>query len=275
MKILEVNNLYFSYQSEKLILEDLNFSINKGDYVCLIGSNGSGKSTIAKLIIGLLNIDKGNIIVDGLVVNPDNISEIRDKVGIVFQNPDNQFIGATVEDDIAFGLENHQVASEEMPSLIRKYVTLVGMQDFLKSEPSKLSGGQKQKVAIAGALATNPDLLIFDEASAMLDPQGKKEIIQLAKQLNKENAKTILSITHDMEEVVYSDYVLVLDKGKILISGTPNEVFTQVQYLLSAHMDLPFVAKLSLALKKAGLAVSGNLFEQDLVEELWQLNSKN
>lgn len=274
MKILEVKNIKFNYDQDHQVLNDLSFALEQGQYVCLIGPNGSGKSTIAKLILGLLSANSGEIVVDGLTVNPDNLAKIRNKIGIVFQNPDNQFIGATVEDDIAFGLENHLVPSEDMPNIIREFASEVGMENFLNSEPSKLSGGQKQRVAIAGVLATNPEIIIFDEATAMLDPKGKKEIIGLAKTLHRKKHKTILSITHDMEEVVNSDYVLVLDKGKIVLSGSPKEIFSQTKTLLDSQMDLPFVAKLSLMLRNEGVIKDMELFSRDLVEGLWQLNLK-
>ncbi|MFV0255744.1 MAG: energy-coupling factor transporter ATPase [Erysipelotrichaceae bacterium] len=273
MKILDIKNLSFSYNKDTPILKDVSFSVDRGKYVCLIGQNGSGKSTIAKLLMGLLEADSGSIVVDGLVLNMDNLNKVRQKQSIVFQNPDNQFIGATVEDDIAFGLENHLIASETMEAIIKKMANEVGMSEFLQSEPGNLSGGQKQRVAIAGVLAMNPDLIILDEATSMLDPQGKKEVIALAKRIHTEENKTILSITHDMEEVAQADYVYVLNKGSIMLEGIPEEIFKS-DIIIDAQMDLPFVAKVKNILKDKNIQVSNSLKMESLVEDLWQYNLK-
>jgi len=274
MNIIEVKDVTFAYEENQPVIDNLTFRIKNGEYVCLIGHNGSGKSTIAKLLIGLLAAQSGTITVDGIELTPDSLSEIRSKVGIVFQNPDNQFIGSTVEDDIAFGLENHQVPTAEMPAIIETFAKLVKMEKFMKSEPTRLSGGQKQRVAIAGVLAMVPDLIIFDEATSMLDPMGKKEIITLAKQLHTKHQKTILSITHDMEEVANSDYVIVLNQGKIMLEGKPLEVMAQYDLLKSVHLDVPFITKMSMALRQQGSAVDLTIEQERLVEQLWQLNSK-
>ncbi len=272
MNILEIKNLKFSYEENQNVINDVSFILKKGQYICLIGPNGSGKSTIAKLILGLLEKKSGDIAVCGLPLNFENIIEIRKKVGIVFQNPDNQFIGSTVEDDIAFGLENHLVASEDMPKIISKFSQEVGMSEFLKSEPSKLSGGQKQRVAIAGVLAMEPDLIIFDEATSMLDPKGKREIIDITKKLHREKEKTILSITHDMQEVLNSDYVLVLNHGKIILQGTPFEIFNHQSELENAKMELPFIMDLKNELINLGIDLGEIISEEEMVEKLWQLS---
>jgi len=274
MEALNVKNLSYSYEENRSILRDVNFSLAKGKYTCLVGANGSGKSTIAKIVIGLLAGFKGDIIVDGLPLTVENLAVIRDKIGIVFQNPDNQFIGSTVEDDIAFGLENHQVPTEEMPKIVYKYAQEVKMADFLQAEPSRLSGGQKQRVAIAGVLAMDPELIVFDEATSMLDPQGKKEILRIIKNLNKMQNKTILSITHDMEEINASDQVLVLDQGTIVFSGTPNELVKKEELLKEAKLRLPFVSYFAKNFNKKGHDIALSLTLNQLVEELWQLNSK-
>lgn len=270
--MLEIDDLKFSYSKDTPVLNGVSFSVEKGKYVCLIGRNGCGKSTIAKLIVGLLEAKSGRITVDGIELTHDSISAVRQKLGIVFQNPDNQFIGATVEDDIAFGLENHQIESKVMRGIIEKLASEVDMSDFLDSEPSNLSGGQKQRVAIAGVLAMNPDLIILDEATSMLDPRGKTEVISLAKKINTAENKTILSITHDMEEVALSDYVYVVDNGEILMQGTPQEIFEN-EKLLDVSMDFPFVAKVKNMLKDK-YSFSNSLKMDDLVEELCQLSLK-
>lgn len=213
MEKIRVEDLTFSYDKETNAVEHVSFSIEEGSYTTIIGHNGSGKSTIAKLLIGLLDKDQGHIYVDQDELSIDTLYDIRDKVGIVFQNPDNQFIGATVADDIAFGLENHQVETEKMQPIIERFAQKVKMTEYMQSEPTKLSGGQKQRVAIAGVLAMSPQILIFDESTSMLDPQGKAEINELIQEIHKESNITIISITHDIEEVSKSDYVIVMDDG--------------------------------------------------------------
>ena len=201
MSALLIKDLVFSYDKKTTIFSGLSFHVEEGEYVSLIGHNGSGKSTLAKLIIGLLEAKEGKIEVFDQVLNEETVYQIRKNVGIIFQNPDNQFIGSTVEDDIAFGLENHLVPNDKMDDIILEYATKVGMDEFLKKEPSSLSGGQKQRVAIAGVLAMKPRLIIMDESTSMLDPKGKKEIRDLIVKLRQENPSlTILSITHDIEE---------------------------------------------------------------------------
>ena len=226
MKKIEVKNCSFSYDNEKDAVKNISFSIEEGSYTTIIGHNGSGKSTIAKLLIGLLEKRNGEIIIDGLELNEKNLDEIRSKIGIVFQNPDNQFIGATVADDIAFGLENHLVESKEMDKIIQEFAKRVNMQEYLNREPQNLSGGQKQRVAIAGVLAMNPDIIIFDESTSMLDPKGKEEINELIREINELKKMTVISITHDIEEVVHSDHVIVMEKGKVAYDGSKEELFT-------------------------------------------------
>ena len=258
---VEIKNLSFSYQKNVNnqrdidVLENLNISFPKGQYTCVLGHNGSGKSTLAKIIVGLLPSTRHDSIkVLGMELNEENVYKIREKVGIVFQNPDNQFIGSTVEDDIAFGLENHQVHHDKMKSIIDEYSKLVGMDEYLDKEPSHLSGGQKQRVAIAGVLAMEPSILILDEATSMLDPKGKKEIKNLIHKM-KDIVKdiTIISITHDVEEAMNSDYVVVLNKGQIYKQGIPSEIFKNVKELEDLYLDAPFVYKLNDELQKLGV----------------------
>ncbi len=274
MKLLDVKNLSFSYDGEKDVLRDINFSIQEGDYVSIIGHNGSGKSTLAKLLIGLLKAQKGEIKIGDMLLNEENVYDVREHIAIVFQNPDNQFIGSTVRDDIAFGLENRCVPSDEMDAIIEEAATKVGMEDFLDHEPSKLSGGQKQRVAIAGVLAMKPDILILDEATSMLDPQGRQEVNDLVHDLRKEKAVTILSITHDIEEVVNSDQVLVLNEGRLRLKGRPEEVLTKVNRMKRFSLDVPFSLKLHEALAKKGIRLEEKFQLESMVEEICQLNSK-
>ena len=232
MNPIEVKDLNFSYDQHLDVVKDVSFTVERGSYTTLIGHNGSGKSTIAKLIIGLLEKEQGSILIDDQELNNENVESIRRKIGIVFQNPDNQFIGATVRDDIAFGLENHQVDPSKMDAIIEKYAGEVGMIEYLDHEPTRLSGGQKQRVAIAGILAMEPEILILDEATSMLDPEGKEEINALVNQLHKENNMTILSITHDVEEVMKSDHVMVMYEGRIVKDGHPSKIMLNEQELV-------------------------------------------
>ena len=270
LNAVEVRNLSFSYdpQVKTRTIDRVSFSIPSGSYTTVIGHNGSGKSTIAKLLLGLLEKAEGEIYIDGLELNLENLREIRGKIGIVFQNPDNQFIGSTVRDDIAFGLENHCVPQREMDGIIEKFAARVNMSDFLNSEPTKLSGGQKQRVAIAAVLAMRHDIIVFDEATSMLDPPGKREINNLIKELHKDKKLTVISITHDIEEVAQSDNVIVVNKGKIALVGTPKEVFRNEKLMESMQLDIPFVYKVRNALKKKGIRVSDELDMERMAEEV-------
>ncbi|MEA5027175.1 MAG: energy-coupling factor transporter ATPase [Erysipelotrichaceae bacterium] len=274
MDILAIKDLTFSYDDKSDAVNQASFTVAKGSYTTIIGQNGSGKSTIAKLIIGLLEKKSGSIIIEQQELSPETVNTIRQKVGIVFQNPDNQFIGATVRDDIAFGLENHRVNPVEMDPLIERFAAEVSMSAYLDHEPTKLSGGQKQRVAIAGVLAMAPEIIIFDEATSMLDPQGKEEINALIQQIHQENQMTIISITHDIEEVVNSDQVIVLHQGKVVLEGHPADVLTKEQELLKLSLDVPFTYKLSKELLKHGVKVKEMIKMERLVDELCQLASK-
>ena len=273
MNIVEVNDVIFSYDNVMDVLKGISFKIEEGSYTTIIGHNGSGKSTIAKLIMGLLEKKSGSIKIDGLEVNQENIASIRKKIGIVFQNPDNQFIASTVKDDIAFGLENHRVPTSDMDSIILDYAGYVGMSDFLDAEPEHLSGGQKQRVAIAGVLAMKPKILIFDEATSMLDPVGKEEIRNMIYKLHKEQGLTVISITHDIEEAYNSDYCIVLSDGKTYMEGKPDEVFNHHEELKKIGLDIPFVDYVKSLFKKKGIKLKSNDIE-GMVDELWQLHSK-
>ena len=253
MNALRIDNLYFSYDEQSgETLKNISIEIEKGRYVSLLGHNGSGKSTLGKLIVGLLPFSKGKITISGIELDDKSVTKIRNKAAIVFQNPDNQFIGITVEDDIAFSLENRNIPKSEMEELVKEYARKVGMEEFLSKEPAYLSGGQKQRVAIADALVINPELLILDEATSMLDPKGKKDILDLIKKMRDDNPSlTILSITHDVEEAYLSDEVIILEKGEVVASGKPKEVFNNKELIDKYHLDIPFEISLKERLSAA------------------------
>lgn len=274
MEKIRVENLTFSYDKERNAVEHVSFHIEEGSYTTIIGHNGSGKSTIAKLLIGLLEKDSGHIYVDDKELTVETLYDIRDKVGIVFQNPDNQFIGATVADDIAFGLENHQVETSKMQPIIERFAEKVKMTKYMQSEPTKLSGGQKQRVAIAGVLAMSPDIIIFDESTSMLDPQGKAEINELIQEIHKETRITIISITHDIEEVSTSDYVIVMDNGHLVMQGLPDDILIREHELIDLHLDIPFALKFTNALKKTDMHIKPSITIEKAVDEVCQLRSK-
>lgn len=273
--LIQIKDLTYEYDDFKLGPIDL--SIQQDQWISLIGRNGSGKSTLARLIDGLIEANSGSVIVDGLEVNEQNIWKIRSKIGVVFQNPDNQFVGANVEDDVAFGLENRQVSHEEMVSRVNEALKLVDMAEFAKHEPSKLSGGQKQRVAIAGILAIRPQIIILDEATSMLDPEGKRNLLQLIRELKKQYHFTVISITHDIDETVFADRVIVLDKGKIKMDDVPVKIYQHHEELDELGLDLPFVEKLRFELEKKGISLfdsEEDLNEKEMVSKLCQLNSK-
>lgn len=272
--IIEVKDLSFEYEQGLKTIDHISFHIEKGSYVAILGHNGSGKSTIAKLLIGLLEKKSGDIFVDGDELTLENLYKIREKIGIVFQNPDNQFIGATVRDDIAFGLENLCVPQKEMDGIIHHFAKKVRMEEFLDHEPTKLSGGQKQRVAIAGILAMAPSIIILDEATSMLDPIGRREINSLVKELNMEKEMTIISITHDIEEAKNADCVILLNKGKIVKSGKPETILSDETTLQQLMLDIPFSLKIINGLKNKGIDIKPTLNIEELEQQLCQLHSK-
>ena len=239
MAILEVKDLNFSYEEEGKTIDNVSFSVEEGSYTTIVGHNGSGKSTIAKLIMGLLESASGTITIVGIALNNENLAKIRSRIGIVFQNPDNQFIGATVRDDIAFGLENHCVEPSMMDEIIDTNAALVKMSDFMDQEPTHLSGGQKQRVAIAGVLAMKPKCIVLDEPTAMLDPQGRADIMRILHELHEKQHITIILITHHMDEAVQAQRVAVLDGGHLVMDGTPREIFTQTKRLRALGLEAP------------------------------------
>ena len=271
MNKIELKNISFSYsRDETEVVKHVSFKVHEGSYVSIIGHNGSGKSTLARLIIGLLAPNDGEIYIDDELLTSKNVRKIRQKIGLVFQNPDNQFIGATVEDDIAFGLENRRVPRKDMQDIINNYAKRVGMEDYLTKEPSRLSGGQKQRVAIAGALSLNPEILILDEATSMLDPKGKSDIRELINEMKKNNPNlTILSITHDVEEAYDSDEVIVLNKGEVAFKGKPQDVFSNRKILESLNLEMPFIMDLKDKLKNQDFKIDECQNIDEIAEVLW------
>lgn len=269
MNVIEVENLTYSYDKNEIkAVNSVSFSVPQGKYVTLIGHNGSGKSTLAKLLSGLITSYEGKISLFGEELNKNSVYALRKKIGLVFQNPDNQFVGSTVRDDIAFGLENRQIPTEKMDEIINAYSKRVGMFDSLDKAPENLSGGQKQRVAIAGVLAMHPDLIIYDEATSMLDPVGKKDILDITFSLRKENPSlTVLSITHDVEEAFRSDYVLVMNGGKIVLQGEPKEVFSHQKELKNIRLDSPFFVTLKDALIAKGMNIPAEIDTEEKLEE--------
>lgn len=276
-EIVQLNNISFSYSEEDLrpALNNVSLSINRGEWIAVIGPNGSGKSTLAKTINGLIEADAGEVIIDGTKLTGDSVWDVRRKVGMVFQNPDNQFVGSTVQDDVAFGLENIGVPREEMHERVAKAVKVVNMADFMDKEPARLSGGQKQRVAIAGIIALAPDIIILDEATTMLDPKGRREVIETIQQLKKEQNLTVISITHDIDEAAKANRIFVMQAGELKRIGTPEEIFAVGADIIDMGLDIPFPEKLKYQLARQGLEVPAEyLTEERMVDWLWTLFSK-
>ena len=274
--IIEVRNLKYKYdsESENYTLNDVSFQVKKGEWLSIVGHNGSGKSTTVRLIDGLLEAESGDIIISGDKLTAENVWEKRRQIGMVFQNPDNQFVGATVEDDVAFGLENQGLAYDLMVERVQQALELVGMQDFKEREPARLSGGQKQRVAVAGVVALRPDIIILDEATSMLDPEGRLDLIQTVKKIKDSNQLTVISITHDLDEIALSDRVLVMKEGQVESTATPRELFSR-EDLEELGLDQPFVNQAKAALRQSGLPLPDSyLTEKELQDQLWALLSK-
>lgn len=274
--IIEVRNLKYKYdsESENYTLNDVSFQVKKGEWLSIVGHNGSGKSTTVRLIDGLLEAESGDIIISGDKLTAENVWEKRRQIGMVFQNPDNQFVGATVEDDVAFGLENQGLDYDLMVERVQQALELVGMQDFKEREPARLSGGQKQRVAVAGVVALRPDIIILDEATSMLDPEGRLALIQTVKKIKDSNQLTVISITHDLDEIALSDRVLVMKEGQVESTATPRELFSR-EDLEELGLDQPFVNQVKAALRQSGLSLPDSyLTEKELQDQLWALLSK-
>ena len=245
-KIVRVENVSFSYDKITPFISDISFNIEKGSYTCLVGANGSGKTTLARLIAGLLISDKGDVYIDGIVINNSNLNQVRDYIGVIFQNPDNQYVATTLKDDIIFGLENHNVNPKLMDEIVEKVSKECLVNNLLDKEPSAMSGGQKQKGAIAGILALEPKILILDEATSMLDPLSKKEINDLILRLKKEKDLTIISITHNPNELLLADNIVMLDKGKLIFEGKKDDFFNL--NLSNYNVELPYIVQLEKAM---------------------------
>ena len=271
--IIDVKNLSFRYKEsqEYYDVKDITFHVKRGEWLSIVGHNGSGKSTTVRLIDGLLEAESGEIVIDGQRLTEENVWNIRRQIGMVFQNPDNQFVGATVEDDVAFGLENQGLSRQEMKKRVEEALDLVGMLEFKRREPARLSGGQKQRVAIAGVVALRPAILILDEATSMLDPEGRRELIETVKGIRKDYDMTVISITHDLEEVAMSDRVLVMKKGEIESTSSPRELFSRND-LDQIGLDDPFANQLKHSLSQNGYDLPENyLTESELEDKLWEL----
>lgn len=268
--IIECKNVKFSYsESSAPALNGVSFSVKRGEFVSVIGHNGSGKSTLARLINGLLEADEGKITVFGMdVAEGKNAIEIRKRVGIVFQNPDNQMVASIVEDDVAFGPENIGIEREEIGRRIDWALNAVGMEKYRTATPSRLSGGQKQRIAVAGVLAIRPDVLILDESTAMLDPKGRREVINVVKRLNEEEGMTIILITHFMEEALLADRTVVMNKGEIVLSGSPEAIFENGEELETFNLSLPRISVISDTLRAGGMKINNVLHPEELSAEI-------
>ncbi len=274
--ILKIDNLSFEYITEEdkfKAISKFNLSVAEGEFVAIIGHNGSGKSTLSKNLNAILTPTEGDIYVDNInTKEEDRLWDIRQTAGMVFQNPDNQIVATIVEEDVAFGPENLGIEPSEIRTRVTEALKNVGMYDMKDRQPHLLSGGQKQRVAIAGIIAMKPKCIIFDEATAMLDPSGRKEVMKTIKKLNKEDNITVLHITHFMEEAVEADRVIVMDKGQKILEGTPREVFSEIELLKSIGLDVPYMAELSHFLKEEGIAIEENILTVDeMVNELCRL----
>lgn len=273
--IISIKDVTYTYpESEKPAINGLSLDIYRNEWLSIVGKNGSGKSTLAKLIDGLIESETGIIIVDGQEVNEKNIWEIRSKIGIVFQNPDHQFVGATVEDDVAFGLENQGIPRDEMVKEVDAALKMVDMQDYKTRDPQSLSGGQKQRVAIAGVLATKPSIIIMDESTSMLDPNGRKTVLDLVKQLREEQNMTIISITHDIEETELSERIVVLRDGEVVQKADPKAIYDIGRKLTNYGLEEPFSSQVAYLLKDELKLPEGYLNEEELIENIWKLSSK-
>ncbi len=276
-KIITLKNISYQYHDtdDRPALKNVSLSIEEGEWIAIIGHNGSGKSTLAKTINGLVAPSQGEVTVGGLILSEENIWNIREMVGMVFQNPDNQFVGSTVQDDVAFGLENQGVPRADMIERVKSAITRVKMQDFMEKEPARLSGGQKQRVAIAGVVALRPQIIILDEATSMLDPQGRQEVLATVKEIKEKANLTVISITHDIDEAANANRILVMKNGELVQEGTPEEIFSYGDQLVEMGLDLPFAEKLKSDLRDRGIAVPADyLTEEGMVDWLWTLLSK-
>ncbi|MBY0121946.1 energy-coupling factor ABC transporter ATP-binding protein [Bacillus sp. S/N-304-OC-R1] len=274
--LVQLKNVSFQYDIQAAYaLQDVSFEIYEGEWLAIVGHNGSGKSTLAKLLNGLHYAQAGSITVKDIPLTEETVWDTRKVVGMVFQNPDNQFVGTTVQDDVAFGLENNGIARDDMIERVHSSLEKVKMAQFLDQEPHHLSGGQKQRVAIAGVIALRPSIIILDEATSMLDPRGREEVLETVRELKETHNMTVISITHDLEEAAKADRIIVMNKGKLYREGTPAEIFQMDEELVKLGLDIPFPVKMSKLLKEQGISISRHfLSEEELVTELWTSHCK-
>ena len=275
--IIEMTDVSFRYTEEnpELTLDKINLSIQKGEWITIIGPNGSGKSTLTKAMNGLVLPNDGKIVIDGTEMHEENMWSVRRKIGMVFQNPENQFVGATVEDDVAFGLENIGMARDEMKTRVKDALLRVDMWDLADRQPANLSGGQKQRAAIAGIIASRPEIIVLDEATSMLDPLGRQIVFETIKEIKEKDNLTIISITHDINEALESDRIIVMENGKIIAIGTPEEIFAYGERLLDLGLEMPFSETLKASLRAVGFPVPEEyLTDERMMEWLWTYNSK-
>nr|WP_017187084.1 energy-coupling factor transporter ATPase [Alkalibacillus haloalkaliphilus] len=274
--MIQFDQVSFQYKSNSpYVLNGINLSVGKGEWVSILGQNGSGKSTAAKLLNGLLRPIEGRVIIGNIEITDETVYQVRRHVGMVFQNPENQFVGTTVLDDVAFGLENIGVPREEMINRIDESLKQVGMLEYKNHEPTRLSGGQKQRVAIASVLAMRPKIIVFDEATSMLDPVGKKEIIETMQYLHKQYNLTIITITHDLNEAAYSDRIITLHNGRVWFQGTPRNLFQYGEKLEEIGLEPTFVTKVYQSLKRESFHIKEEpIHFKELVDELWTLYLK-
>ena len=270
--IISVDHLTYQYdENQAPALTDVSFTVHAGEWLAIVGHNGSGKSTLAKSLDGLLPFTQGSVTVGGITLTPETVWQVREQIGMIFQNPDNQFVGATVEDDVAFGLENRQISRDEMVPRVQAALAQVGMTSFAQREPSSFSGGQKQRVALAGIVAIAPKILILDEATSMLDPQGRIEMLAIVRQLRQQQNLTVISITHDIDEAASADRVLVIDDGRLVDEAVPSQIFERGTQLVEMGLDLPFTEKLKAALRQRGITPPTTYQTAAEMEEwLWQ-----
>ena len=271
MSYIKIRNLKYSYKDDEGspfgIIRNISLDIEKGEYIAIVGHNGSGKSTLAKLltlVVDDYDFLEGSIEVDGVEITSDEMTEddiydLRKKIGMVFQNPDNQLVATIVEEDVAFGPENLGVERKEIRRRVDESLAKVGMTEYIHHEPHRLSGGQKQRIAIAGIIAMKPECIIFDESTAMLDPIGRRDVVGTMEKLNREEGKTVINITHYMDEAVRADRVIVIDDGKVILDGTPSEIFSKVDILRAAGLDIPYCSDLLIRLRSKGIDIKGEI----------------
>ena len=277
MEIIRVSDVYYEYENPDdtadVAVKGVSLSVEKGEWLSIIGHNGSGKSTLVKLLNGLFLPKSGTVLVDNIDTRDEQrIWDVRQKVGMIFQNPDNQMVATIVEEDVAFGLENLGVAPDEIRARVDAALESVGMSEYALTSPHMLSGGQKQRVAIAGVLAMRPEVIVFDESTAMLDPVGRAEVLSVVDRLNREEGVTVIWITHFMEEAAQADRIIVVNNGEIALSGTPREVFRQVDAMKELHLDVPHMTALAQSLRKEGMPLPKDVLTVDeMAEEVCKL----